>query len=121
MTQSIASSGFLNDLFVPLPASREERPKDTFDHISDYADTSSGAWDIFRVGNHVFSVIEMYLPKTHPFSGTAGKVKEVFNTAGIGLSIPQLLSDLNTLRRSIASLFTVQDLPYSDPLRGAKI
>jgi hypothetical protein len=109
------------DVFTPLPGTKTEETeqrKDPFDHIAEYADTTAGSWDLFRIGNHVFSVIELCLTPAHHI---AGKLKEVFNTAGIGLSFPQLLSDVNALRRSVAHLFTVQDLPYNDPLRNLKI
>jgi hypothetical protein len=58
-----------------------------------------------------------------PEAGTTllNRVSEVVNTAGIGLSIPAIFTDCNNLRHSIANLFTVQDLPYSDPLRSRKI
>ena len=49
------------------------------------------------------------------------KVDSVANTAGIGLSIPKILFDGNTLRHSFIKLLGVQDLPYSDPLRDRKI
>jgi len=121
MTQPVVSSGFFHDLFAPLPESREERVRDPFDHIGDYVDTASGAWDVMRFGNLIWSVIEQSASPSHPLGGYAGKAKEIFNTAGIGLSIPQILSDLNNLRRSISDFFIVQGLPYNDPLRTAKI
>ncbi len=121
MAQPTTSSGIFHDLFAPLPETRAEQRKDALDHVADYTQSSSGAWDVFRVGNHLFSAVELYLTPSHRFGDLVGRVKEVFNTAGIGLSIPQIFSDLNSLRRSITNLFTVQDLPYSDPLRTRKI
>lgn len=121
MTQPATSNSLFYDLFTPIPQTAAERKKDHFDHIAEYAESSSGAWDLFRIGNHIFTAVELYLDPSHHLSELAGKVKEVFNSAGIGLSIPQIFSDLNSLRRSIISLWTVQDLPYSDPLRARKI
>ncbi|MBS0603757.1 MAG: hypothetical protein JSS60_01830 [Verrucomicrobia bacterium] len=121
MAQPTTSPGIFHNLFAPLPPSRVERQKDALDHVADYADSSAGAWDLFRVGNHIFSAVEMYLSPSHHLGDVVGRVKEVFNTAGIGLSIPQVFSDVNSLRRSIGNLLTVQDLPYSDPLRSSKI
>lgn len=121
MVQPTTAPGVFHDFFAPLPETRAEQTKDSLDHIADYTDKSSGAWDVFRIGNHLFSAIELYLTPSHKFGDVVGRVKEVFNTAGIGLSIPQLFSDFNSLRRSVVNLLTVQDLPYSDPLRGRKI
>lgn len=122
MTQPATSNGLFYDLFTPIPqTTTAERKKDPLDHLADYTASSSGAWDLFRVGNHVFSVLELYLDPSHHLSGLASKAKGVFDSAGIALSIPQILSDLNSLRKSFTNLWTVQDLPYSDPLRARKI
>lgn len=121
MTQPATSGGFFHDMFAPLPETESDGQNDIFDHVSDYTKTAEGAWDLFRVGNHVFSVIEMYLNPAHHLRNLVGRIKDVFNTVGIGLSIPQVVSNLNALRRSICNLFTVQDLPYSDPLRAGRV
>ncbi len=121
MTQSTTSNGLFYDLFAPIPQTTADRKKDHLDHVAEYTASSSGAWDLFRVGNHIFSALEIYLNPSHHLSGLASKAREVFNSAGIALSIPQFFSDLNSLRKSITNLWTVQDLPYSDPLRARKI
>lgn len=121
VTSPMNTSGILHNLFAPLPDTRVEQRKDVFDHVANYADTANGAWDVFRIGNHIFAALEMCLSPAHHLNGAVGKVKEVFNTAGIGLSIPQLFTDVNNLRRSVKNLFVVPDLPFSDPLRSAKV
>jgi hypothetical protein len=121
MVQPTSSTGFFSALFTPLPESYDGGRKDFFDHVGDYAGTSEGSWDLFRIGNHIFTVIEMYLTPAHRLGELIGKVKEVFNTVGIALGIPKCFSSLNALRHSITNLFTVQDLPYSDPLRTSRI
>jgi hypothetical protein len=73
---------------------------------------------VFRVGNHVFSAIKLY---AHKFGDVIGRVSELFDAAGIGLSIPQVFSDANTLRHSITSLSRAQGLPYSDSSRAIKV
>jgi hypothetical protein len=114
------SPGIFHDLFTPLP---ETRPmtKDYLDHVADYADSAEGAWDVFRIIDHTLSYIKMIPSLTPNWLSVIGKVKDIANTAGIGLSIPKIIADTNTLRRSLSNLFTVQDLPYSDPLRARKI
>ncbi len=124
MTHTISSTNFFSNLFTPIsPEAIEQKKekKDALDHIANYADTASGAWDLFRVGNYIFSVIEHALSPLHKFAGTVGKTKEVFNAAGIGLSIPQIFSDVNSLRSSISDFFGTQKLPNSDPLRERKV
>jgi len=119
MAQPATSSGFFHSLFTPLPPQviSAECSKDLFDHVAEYTDTTVGAWDLFRVGDHLFAAIEA----SSPSFPTAGKVKEVFNTAGIGLSIPRLFFDVNSVRHSARAVCAVRNLPLSDPLRSAKI
>lgn len=121
MTTAASSPGILSHLFTPIPTAPEPRSKDVYDHVAEYADTAQGAWDVFRFGNHVASFLELHLLPSNPLNGLVGKVKEVMNGAGIALSIPQIFSDLNAMRHSFTHLFTVQDLPYSDPHRTSKI
>lgn len=121
MAQPTTSAGFFCDLFSPLPEAREERRKDPLSHLADYTETTDGAWDVFRVGNHIFSILEVCVSPSHRFFNLFGKIKGVFDSAGVALSIPQLISNVNTLRRSITQFLTSQDLPYSDALRTRKI
>ena len=121
MTTAAPSPGILSHLFAPIPTAQESRPKDVLDHVAEYTDTAQGAWDVFRFGNHVASFLELHLAPTHSLNALVSKVKEVFNGAGIALSIPQIISDLNAMRRSFSHFYTVQDLPYSDPHRTSKI
>jgi hypothetical protein len=121
MVASMGIASALRDLFVPLPGTSVSQEKDPLDHIADHVSSSTGAWDIFRVGEHALQALQLYLPSSHQFADLTGRMVEVFSAAGAGLSIPQLFADMNALRRSAIQLFTVQDLPYSDPLRGKKI
>jgi len=121
MTQPTTSAGFFHDLFSPLPVPREEKRKDPLDHVAKYTGTTDGAWDVFRVGNHFFSILESCVSPVHPFADLFGRMKRVFDSAGVALSIPQLISNVNSLRRSVINFFISQDLPYSDALRNRKI
>jgi hypothetical protein len=114
--------GIFQELFTPLPESQATTcTKDHVDHVADYADSAAGAWDVFRVIDNTLSYIKM-LPSLAPhWLSVIEKVKNVASTAGIGLSIPKIIVDTNTLRRSLTHLFKVQDLPYSDSLRTRKI
>lgn len=121
MTQAASLTGFFHDLFTPLPEPRDERRSDALQHVADYVETTDGAWDVFRVGNHIFSILESCVSATHPYANLFERVKGVFDSAGAALSFPQLLSNINALRRSITQLLASQDLPYSDALRAKKI
>lgn len=124
MIHSTSSNHFFTDLFTPIsPESTEEKKekKDVLDRVAEYTDTASGARDVFRIGNYIFSVIELTLSPLNKFAGTVGKIKEVFNAAGIGLSMPQIFSDINSLRGSISDFFRMQNLPYNDSLRERKV
>jgi hypothetical protein len=120
---SVTSPGFFHDLFTPLPeepSSTENR--DFFDHVSDYAKTTDGAWDLFRVIEYATEWIQKIPSLTSQGSSALlGRISNVIGTMGMGLSIPAIATDCNHLRSSLARLFTVQDLPYSDPLRSQKI
>jgi hypothetical protein len=113
----------IRDLFTPLPESQAAttREKDRLDHIADYADSAPGAWDIFRVVDHMCSYLKMLPSLSSGGLEVVGKVKNVVSTVGIGLSVPQIITNCNTLRRSVGHLLSVKDLPYSDPLRTRKI
>jgi hypothetical protein len=114
--------GIVHDLFTPLPETQPTtRDKDPIDHIADYAGSAAGAWDVFRFIDYTLSYAK-WIPSLAPnWLSVIGKIKDVASTVGIGLSIPKIIVDTNTLRRSLSNLFTVQDLPYSDPLRTRKI
>jgi hypothetical protein len=121
MVQPASSANFLQDLFSPLPLPREEKNRDALYHAAKYVETTDGAWDVFRVGNHIFSILETWVSPTHPHADLFGRIKGVFDSAGAALSFPQLLSNIHALRRSITQLFSSQNLPYSDALRSKKI
>lgn len=122
MSLAINRPGIIDSLFTPLPETEAvTNDKDHFDHVADYADSTQGAWDLFRFIDYTFSYVKM-LPSISPnWVEVIGKTQEVANTVGIGLSIPKIISDCNNLRHNISRLFIVQDLPYSDPLRSIKI
>lgn len=116
------SQGVLHDLFTPLPEAEPDPVEKSFcDHVADYASTSFGSWDVFRIGNHIFSALGLYLSANHSLIPLVEKAKNVFNTAGIALSIPQLFSDCNNLRKSIGKLLDVQHLADGDPLKNRKM
>jgi hypothetical protein len=117
MTQAVSSAGFFHDLFAPLPE-QERRPKDLVDHAADYAETSEGAWDFFRCGYHTLAAIESTFAAPPAF---IAKVKGVFDSAGVAISIPRALSNINSLKNSMAQLLAAQNLPYTDSLRDRKI
>ncbi len=116
------SPGVFYDLFTPLPETQPAtHDRDHVDHVADYVNSAVGAWDIFRVVDHMLAYAKM-IPSLAPnWLSIIEKVKEVAGTAGIGLSIPKIIADINTLRRSFTHLLVVQDLPYSDLLRTRKI
>lgn len=126
---SVASTtnhtGFIQGLFTPLPQENgvhREREKDALDHVAGYIDTSTGSWDLFRVVELVLSYFKAF-SSSATAAGTAlvDRISGVINTAGIGLSIPSIITDGNTFRRSVVDFFQTQDLPYSDQLRARKI
>jgi hypothetical protein len=111
----------IQDLFTPIPENPVSRTKDHLDHVADYVDTSTGAWDIFRVIEHSLAYVKRLPSLDSGVMDLVEKVKGVAGSMGIGLSIPKIISDFNTLRRGLTNLFATQDLPYSDPLRTRKI
>jgi hypothetical protein len=121
MASITPSSGILDNLFAPLPENRVTQENDTLDHVADYANSASGAWDVVRIFNTALSYLKLIPSISSQHSEFVGRVSTVADTAGIGLSIPQIFSDCNTLRRSISNLCSVQDLPYSDPLRTRRV
>jgi hypothetical protein len=121
MSSVTTSPGILHNIFTPLPEAPENRAKDHLDHIAHYADSTEGAWDIFRVIDCTLSYVKLLPSLSANWLEVVGKVKDVASSVGIGLSIPKIISSCNTLRRSFTNLVTVQDLPYSDPLRPRKI
>ncbi len=114
-------SNAIQDLFTPIPENPVSRTKDPLDHVADYVDTSTGAWDIFRVIEHSLAYIKRLPSLDAGAMELVEKVKGVAGSMGIGLSIPKIITDFNTLRRGLTNLFATQDLPYSDPLRTRKI
>lgn len=114
------SNGFFQDLFVSSPTDAQNN-RDHLDHIAAYVDTTQGAWDLFRVFENAVTWCQKLLSTTQTTSAVLDRVSGVVNTAGIGLSIPAIITDCNNLRRSLANVVAVQDLPYSDSERSKKI
>jgi len=123
MPLAFLSAKVFRDLFTPLPETQAAttRKKDRLDHIADYADSAPGAWDVFRVIDHIFSYIKMVPSLSPSWLEVVGKVKNIASSVGIGLSVPKIITDCNTLRRSLSHALAVQDLPRSDPLRTRKV
>jgi hypothetical protein len=118
---SVSSPGIFHDLFTPLAEAQTAPRKDYLDHVADYADTTSGAWDVFRFIENPLSYVK-FLPNIPVnYSLLLEKVRSVASSLGMGLCIPKILSDCNNLRRSFTNLLGTQDLPYSDPLRTRKV
>ena len=116
-------SGFFHDLFAPLPEESTSEPvsKDGLDRVSAYTDSTSGAWDFFRVVNQATG----YFKEIPSLSDSARQLflkgSEASNLSGISLSIPTIFSDLNTLRKKIGAFSEAQALPDDDPLRRQKV
>src|SRR5690349_13724219 len=87
--------------------------KDFFDRVASRTNTLEGSWDYFRVLEQPFT----YLSEFSTYLGEAGralaaKAAEVFNTAGIALSLPKLIVDGNAFRHEVIALFTSFNIPY---------
>lgn len=119
---STTSSGFFYDLFSIGPASHAATEPDVLDHVAAYADTAQGSGDLFRIFETAIDWIQKI-----PLSASPGveqllrRIKDTASMSGIALCIPAIITDCNHLRRSFSHFITVQDLPYSDPLRTRKI
>lgn len=123
MGTSIAtpSNGFFHNLFGPPFEPTEFPPtKDCFDYAAGYVDTN-GSWDFFRIINQGLDYLKHIPSLSQAGKDLIGRVGMVVDTAGIGLSIPQIIPDFNALRHSVKKLIAAQDLPYNDPLRERKI
>ncbi len=114
---SVSSPRIFHDLFTPLPDAQTAPQKDYLDHVADYADSSSGAWDVFRFIENGLAYVKFLPTLPENYLEALKKVKDVASAAGMGLCIPKIISDCNNLRRSFSNLLATQDLPYSDPLR----
>ncbi len=121
MVHTATSTSFFHNFFAPLPENTAEKSKGALDHVSEYVESTEGAWDTFRLGNHFFSFFEQGLDPSHRFVELFGKMKDLFDSAGAALSIPVFISCANSLRRSTIQLFHVHDLPYNDPARDQKL
>lgn len=123
MTNAVTRSNFLDNLFAPIPGNHPpvQRGKDYIDHIADYSDTSSGAWDFFRIVSQIFSYVKLMPSLSHGGRDLIGRVNNVIDTAGVGLSLPQLVSDANTLRHSFSQFISARQLPVEDPWRDRKV
>ena len=118
-----ASSGILDRFFTPLESPFEssvdtQENKDYIDHVSEYLKTSEGAWDFFRVVNQAANLSQAMTPQ---HGELVGRVRDIADTAGLALSVPQIFSNSNQLRCSVNSLISSRNLSDSDPLRTKKI
>lgn len=121
MSTLTPTSGLLYDLFGAFPQPNVDVEQDPLDHLSAYIDSAQGTWDLFRFFENTFVWAQKLPSLSEKGSALLGRVSEVVNTAGIGLSIPAIIADCNNLRHSISNLISLQGLPYSDPLRTRKI
>ncbi len=115
---------FFSDLFAPLPedspASSPAR-RDRFDHIATYLDSTTGAWDLFRLSGNVLDYIKNFSPLSDGAFDLISKISGVISFSGISLSIPAIFTEANSLRKNVTRFVVSQDLPYSDGLRRQKI
>ncbi len=122
MANAVTRSSFLDDLFAPIPGSPPApKGKDFTDHVANYSDTSSGAWDFFRIVSQIFSFVKLIPHLSHGERELVGGASNVIDTVGAGLSLPQLISDGNTLRNSVSQWISTQKLPMEDPWRSRKV
>jgi hypothetical protein len=105
----------LHYYFAPFPGnpSLQAQEKDALDHVADYVNPT-GAWDVFRVFNHALSYLNFIPSIARQHSELVARVITVVDTAGISLSVPQIIFDGNTLRRSISNLITVKGPSSND-------
>ena len=117
------SNGFFSDLFAPLPEERSPTPtrRDGFDHVATYLDSTTGAWDLFRVMDHALEYVKNIPTLTDAARELTSKVSGVVNLSGISLSIPAIFTEANAFRKKVYQFAVSQDLPYSDGLRHQKI
>jgi hypothetical protein len=100
---------------------QQVRSKGVFDHIHDHLMTANGAWDFFRVFDHAVSFLK-YLPSLTPnYRDFFNKVSGVMNKAGIALSLPKIIIDVNNVCGSMSSLRHVQTTSPLDPDRDKQI
>lgn len=115
------SSSLFQDLFGVSPQPHAVVEKDHFDHVSAYIETTQGAWDVFRSFENAIVWAQKLPSLSKAGSELLGRVSEVVSTAGIGLSIPAILSDCNNLRHSLSRLISFQASVYDDPSRTRNI
>lgn len=117
------STGFFSNLFAPLPEERASSPtrRDGFDHVATYLDSTTGAWDLFRVIDHALEYVKNIPSLSDSARNLTSKVSGAISLSGISLSIPAIFTEANSFRKKIYQFAVSQDLPYSDGLRHQKI
>ncbi|MBX3718520.1 MAG: hypothetical protein KF898_02590 [Parachlamydiales bacterium] len=117
------SNGFLADLFAPLPEERAPAPvqRDGFDHVATYLDSTTGAWDLFRVIDHALEYVKNIPSLSDGTRELTSKISGAISLSGISLSIPAIFTEANSFRKKVFQFAASQDLPYSDGLRHQKI
>ncbi len=118
-----SQSSFFSTLLGPELPEKKGPParKDALDYADDYLRESRGAWDFYRILREPL----YYLSRTSSL-GAGGKTLVekliyVLTAAGTGLSCPKLISDTNTLRKSVQQAQAASAKPYSDPIREQKV
>jgi hypothetical protein len=93
------STQIINGLFQSIPPTKVE--KGFLDHCEAYVSTTDGARDLYDLISHCSKGWEIW----GDCNPCAVQVKEVFELAGLTLSVPQLICDLSALNRGITRLF----------------
>lgn len=123
MASGVQSQSLLHDLFAPLPEepSSAPPPKDGLDRVAQYMESTSGAWDLFRIFDHAVQYLQNLPSLSEGFKDLSSGISKVVSLSGVSLSLPTLFSDVNTLRRKTGAFVSALELPHSDPLRRQKV
>ena len=94
----------IRDLFQTSPGLEIEGAQKGFvEHCQDYADSAEGCRDVFDWLSHLSRTCEI-LSSSSEIGRVADRAKDLFETAGLGLSVPQLISDWGKVVHSISVL-----------------
>ncbi|MBI3237068.1 MAG: hypothetical protein HYZ48_05160 [Chlamydiales bacterium] len=118
-------SNRFSDIFAPLPAGLEPFQaaggRDGFARTADYFSTTQGAWDFFRICDQILECAKKIPCLSASSLASLSKTSKVVNLSGISLSMPLLISGINTFRKDIATFAASRHLPQGDPLRDRRI
>jgi hypothetical protein len=121
MATTVAPNGFFYSLVAPPALSAGDPNKSVVDHIAEFAESASGAKDVFSIGNHVFSALEMHFDPKNPMSASVANTRDVFSAAAVSMSIPQALADAITATRSFSDLTSTLFSSSGNPEKATEI